>query len=257
MDKAVGSYSIATLPEIGADIARFGDDRTAIHTRWGSLSLSHESRQGFGTMETTGWIIEVATRLAAMVNDLREKERNQRPLVTARQIPLKVDDDGVGGGVVDRLREQGMNVIAVRSGSTPREPSRYPNRRSELWFQTVERARDGNLGFCAVESDGVIRSKIDPKSLAELRVQALRPMWKMDSAGRRVVEKKSETKARLGHSPDDMDAVNLAYYEATWEAPQVLDSPAFDKPLHAPVKRDDWDDQQAPAGASRRLFGGR
>jgi hypothetical protein len=33
----------------------------------------------------------------------------------------------------------------------------------------------------------------------------------MDSAGRRVVESKDETKKKIGCSPDDIDALNLAY----------------------------------------------
>ena len=37
------------------------------------------------------------------------------------------------------------------------------------------------------------------------------PQWKLDSHSRRVVEPKSDTKKRLGRSPDDMDALNLAF----------------------------------------------
>ncbi len=40
------------------------------------------------------------------------------------------------------------------------------------------------------------------------------PTWKLDSQGRRVVEPKQDTKKRLKRSPDDMDALNLAYASA-------------------------------------------
>jgi hypothetical protein len=39
----------------------------------------------------------------------------------------------------------------------------------------------------------------------------LAPTWRLDSQGRRVVEAKERTKSRLSRSPDDMDALNLAY----------------------------------------------
>jgi hypothetical protein len=39
------------------------------------------------------------------------------------------------------------------------------------------------------------------------------PTWKLDSAGRRVVERKDETKKAIGRSPDDADAMNLAYHQ--------------------------------------------
>ena len=37
------------------------------------------------------------------------------------------------------------------------------------------------------------------------------PRWRPDSRGRRVVEPKDATKKRIKRSPDDADAVNLAY----------------------------------------------
>ena len=37
------------------------------------------------------------------------------------------------------------------------------------------------------------------------------PTWKVNSQGQRAVEPKADTKRRLGRSPDDMDALNLAY----------------------------------------------
>jgi hypothetical protein len=41
----------------------------------------------------------------------------------------------------------------------------------------------------------------------------LAPAWDVDTAGRRAVEPKDVTKEKIGRSPDDADAVNLAYLE--------------------------------------------
>jgi hypothetical protein len=59
--------------------------------------------------------------------------------------------------------------------------------------------------------------------LHRLRSQAIAPTCKPDMAGRRVVERKEETKKKIGRSPDDMDAVNLAH--VPWDAEPIPQSP--------------------------------
>jgi hypothetical protein len=57
------------------------------------------------------------------------------------------------------------------------------------------------------------------------------PTWKIDAAGRRVVEPKDETRKKIGRSPDDADAMNLAYHDP-WPSvpdPELVD--AFGKAL--------------------------
>lgn len=244
--KSIAPVPVHELPEIGCDVAREGDDKTAVHSRYGCLSLNHESRQGLKTTETTGWLIETARNLAEMVNHLRTQEDNKRPIVDPKEIAIKVDDDGVGGGVVDRLMEQGYHVIGIGAGTNALNVMRYPNKRSELWFMTKERAVLG----------GVALSRLDRESLKRLKLQALAPTWKLDSAGRRVVEPKKETKKRLGRSPDDMDAMNLAYYEVGWDIPSSEVIPAFDHP-HIGPPADNQEPQEAihPARSRRRMFG--
>lgn len=258
--EATGTIPLHLLPELGGDVGRFGDDKSCIHTRWGPLSLTHGSRQGLRTTEMTGWVIETATELAKLVNQLREKERAGRPICTPQEIPLKIDDDGVGGGVTDELFEQGFNVIPVNGQSIPAEPARYLNKRSELWFQNVRRAIVGGVAFCSIGSDGKVYSRLDKDAVARLKLQAMAPKWKMAGKGQRVVEKKEETKKRLGHSPDDMDAMNLAYYEANWEAPIVIANPNYDERQLGPATPSPdaaWNDQLPPPQKSRRPRFGR
>lgn len=173
--------------EVGCDVARFGDDYTAIHVRRGPVSLHHENANGWSTSETAG-------RLKALA-----REYGRHAGVDGHDIAVKIDDDGVGGGVVDQAED--YRFIPVRNGSEAFEPENYPNRRSELWFAVAERADDGRLDV----------SRLDPDIRRELRRQAMAPLWKVDSQGRRVVEPKADTKKRIKRSPDDMDALNLAY----------------------------------------------
>lgn len=246
-----------TLPEIGGDVARFGDDKSAVHTRWGALSLYHGSRQGLRTTEMTGWIIELAAELAAMVNRARAEEGAGRPVCRPQELPIKIDDDGVGGGVTDELFEQSYNVFRINAQSAPAEPDRYPDKRSELWFQMVRRAAAGGVAFSAIGSDGAPYSRLDRDSIQRLRLQAMAPKWRMTQKGQRQVEKKADTKKRLGFSPDDMDALNLAYYETNWEAPYAITVPASDKRPLAPSKSTDaaWHDDPIEDRPRRGLFG--
>lgn len=185
------------------------DDDTSIVVRWSDTAQSCESANGWKTTQTCGRLIELARQWADTVNAMRRKE-NRDATVRPEDIPIKVDDDGVGGGVSDRLTEQGFNVQMIRSGTKPLNASRYPNRRSELWFSTAERARAGRLAL----------GRLDAETLRKLKSQAMAPEWEQDSAGRRVVEKKDVTKEKIGRSPDQMDALNLAFYESVlWEAP--------------------------------------
>lgn len=175
------------MPEIGCDVARFGDDFTSIHGRRGPCSLHHESTNGWSTTETAG-------RLKLVANEL-----GRRCGIDGHQIPIKIDDDGVGGGVTDQAN--GYNFLPVSAASKPIDTEGYPNRRSELWFTVAERANEGLLDV----------SRLEPETRRELRRQAMAPTWKLDSQGRRVVEPKDDTKKRLKRSPDDMDALNLSY----------------------------------------------
>lgn len=174
-------------PEIGCDVARFGDDFTEIHVRQGGVSLQHEAHNGWATSQT-------AARLKVLCNEYGAKAS-----VEPTRIKVKIDDDGVGGGVTDQAG--GYNFIPVSALSSPLDEDGYPNKRSELWFAVADLAAAGKLCL----------GRLPPEVRQELRRQAMAPTYTLDSRGRRVVEPKAETKKRLKRSPDGMDAMNLAY----------------------------------------------
>ena len=178
---------VPDLPlEIGCDVARFGDDYTSLVARRGPCVLHHETANGWGTDQTAG-------RLKQLCGELVQPGEN--PL----RVAVKVDDDGVGGGVYDQRGRH--NFQRVSSASAALEPESYPNKRSELWFTVAERADRGELDL----------SRLLPASIKLLRGQCMTPKWKVDSQGRRVVEPKDDTKRRVKRSPDDADALNLAF----------------------------------------------
>lgn len=85
-----------TLVHIGCDVARFGDDKTVIGYKVDEKVTLHKKRQGQDTMKTADDIILLGEELTARYK-------------LTDPIPVKVDDGGVGGGVVDRLRQVKRN----------------------------------------------------------------------------------------------------------------------------------------------------
>lgn len=200
VESAILSIPANILPEIGIDVARKGDDFSCHHVRRGPVSLSHEAHNGWETTQNVGRAKQLAAECADMVN--RERPPQAEP-IKPTQIPIKVDNDGVGGGVADLLMQDGYRVIEIGAGTRPANPQGYPNKRSELWFEVAARAKVGGLSLARL-----------PRQIRQrLKLQAMAPEWKLDSQGRRVVEPKDETKKKINRSPDDMDAMNLAYYE--------------------------------------------
>lgn len=77
---------------IGCDVARYGDDKTVIGYKLDEKVEFHKRRSGQDTMKTADDIVELGEMLV-------------RRYKYTKTIPVKVDDSGVGGGVVDRLKQ--------------------------------------------------------------------------------------------------------------------------------------------------------
>lgn len=182
---------------IGCDVARYGDDYTSIVVRRGMTALHHETHNGWNTAQIAGRLKQLCIEYAG-------------PGEAPKSVAVVVDDDGVGGGVVDQSGD--FDFRGCGAGERALNRDDYPNRRSEMWFAVAERAARGDLDL----------SRLSPESLKRLRRQAMAPRWRLDSEGRRVVEAKHETKRRLGRSPDDMDALNLAFGDAGSARPWVM-----------------------------------
>lgn len=175
--------------QIGCDVARFGDDDTGFHVRKGGNSLYHERVNGWPTTQTAERCKQLADRYGRLYG------------IDARAVPIAVDDCGVGGGVVDQLIQDHYNAIGVNAGASWADDTEYPNLRSALWFGLADDAKDGNVSFARLDND----------SRELLRREFTSPKYTLDVRGRRVAESKDDMKKRLGRSPDNADAVHLAY----------------------------------------------
>lgn len=182
------------LPEVGCDVARHGDDYTSMHSRWDHVSLAHERHNGWEYTQTAERLKELADHLAGTINAAREPQRKP---VRPEDIPVKVDADAYGWGVMEN--KGSFNFIAIGASFSARK-SLYPNMRSQLWFNSVDLAKAGNLCL----------ARLPQATQHLLRQQLFSPMW-YPTRGLMTVEEKAITKQRLGCSPDDADAMNLAY----------------------------------------------
>lgn len=163
--------------EIGVDVARFGSDRTVICVRKGPRVLSLSSYQRQDTMATAG---AVARAIA-----------DHEPGV------VRIDEIGIGAGVVDRLREQGFkNVeganVAVRASNR----EQFLNARAEIFDGLRVRFESGRI---SIPEDRELIGQ-----LAALR-------YSFTSSGQMKLEGKDELRRRGLPSPDRADALALAF----------------------------------------------
>lgn len=175
--------------QIGCDVARFGDDDTAIHVRIGGCSLHHEAVNGWST-------VEIARRLQWIA-----AQWGQRYGVEARLVTIAVDDCGVGGGVTDWLAAAGHLVCGVNVSVKAPDEEKFPDLRSALWCDLADEANKGNLDF----------SRLEREVQQKLRREFPSQQYKLDARGRRVCLPKATVKQQLGRSPDNADAVILAF----------------------------------------------
>jgi hypothetical protein len=184
------SYSSgAHIPLVmGVDVGRFGDDRTVIRFRRGrdARTIPPIKLRGVDTMT-----------VAARVAD--EYSRHQAAAI-------HVDGGGVGGGVVDRLRQMRVPVTEVQFGSKADRVVvagnngagvLYANKRAEMWGTMRDWLPQGVLDE-------------DPELHADLTGVEYGYTMR-DGADALILERKEDMKRRGLASPDDGDALALTF----------------------------------------------
>ena len=162
---------------IGVDVARFGEDKSVLIARRGQRVIATKS---LGREMDT---MRVAGEAALMANELRAEA-------------IFVDENGVGGGVCDRLKEIGAPVYGVQFGRRAPHPTRFANLRSEIFW---ELRRLMNDRLIALPNDET------------LAAQLLSLRYDVSSSGQVKLESKRETRKRGIPSPDRADALALAF----------------------------------------------
>jgi hypothetical protein len=167
------------LPSVwGLDVSRFGNDKTALCKRQGSVVTEIRSWSGLDLMQTVG---RVVAEYEALLPSKQPRE-------------ILVDSIGLGSGVVDRLREIGLPVRGINVAEAPSMGGTYLNLRSELWFKTK-----------AWFEDRACKLPKDDQLVAELT--GIR--YSFTSSGKMKAESKDEMRKRGLASPDLADALCL------------------------------------------------
>jgi len=189
---------------IGADPARFGDDRFSLAWRRGRKVIKRESRTKLDIVEGANWIKQV--------------------IDADKPDAVFIDVGGLGAGTYDILKSYGEPYseicIAINFAGEPQEPykllsdgSKRPgprNRRAEMW----ERSRDW-----LDEPAGA-----DIPDDDSLQADACAPGYHYDTNQRLLIESKEHMRSRGVRSPDEWDAVVLTFaqpVEQKWTAPVI------------------------------------
>lgn len=182
LDTTLDPSTVDSMPLIlGVDVARFGDDKTAI-----------ARRKGRQIYDVTSYSNMSVTQVANLVKNVIHEEH---PAI------VNIDVGGLGAGVYDILVEDGYQEIvrAVNFGEKAQEEERFCNRRAEMWA----RLRDWLTAELPV-------SMVNCKGLTE---DLTAPFKDYDKLGRLLLEKKADIKQRIGRSTDVGDAVALCFAE--------------------------------------------
>lgn len=166
----------------GVDVARFGDDATALAKRQANRLIEPVRKwRKLDIMQVVG-VIKAEYDACEPGNAPQE---------------ILVDSIGLGAGVVDRLRELKLPVRGINVSESPALKGSYKNLRTELWFKAKSwfEQRD-----CSLPKDDELCADL-------VSVKYLSP----DSAGRLAIESKDQTKKRIRRSPDVADAFMLTF----------------------------------------------
>lgn len=190
---------IPDIINIGCDVARYGDDKTVIGYKVNEKVEFYCKRNGQDTMKTADDIMMCF-----------EKLLRQYPKYTG-SVYVKVDDGGVGGGVVDRLRQMKrgnpkrfcrMEIIPVKFGLKIKH--QYYDDTTTYMMAVVRNLLSPHDEDGMPKPAGLILPKDD-----DLIAQLSGRKYFMTDKSKIRVESKDAIKSRGGHSPDEADCILL------------------------------------------------
>lgn len=193
---------------LGVDVGRFGDDPSVIYPRRGRDARTHFPEVYF-YLDTMSFAEKVAKAFRAYNASI-----------------VFIDDGGVGGGVVDRLRQLKIPLMAVDFGNKPdnydaNDGTKYANKRAEMWGRLREWLKYG----CMIEKIPGVERTI-PEELAG-------PRFGMNGKEAILLENKKDMRKRGVKSTNVGDALALTF---AYDIPEF----ARDAQQEAPVVTPDY-----------------
>lgn len=171
-------YMWEGMPKLlGVDVARFGDDKSVITRRQGRKVWPQRKYRGVDTMALANYVAE----------EIREFEPDA----------VFVDGVGIGGAVVDRLRQMNIDVIDVQAGGSAMDVKKHRNKRAEMWDRMRDWLKDGP----------------DLPDDRELESALTAPEYGYTTSDQLLLESKKDMKSRGCASPDEADSLALTFAE--------------------------------------------
>lgn len=165
----------------GVDVARFGDDTSALAKRQKNVLLEPTKEwKGKDIMQTAGIVLN---------------EYNTTPF-KYRPDEIMVDSIGLGAGVVDRLKELGLPARGVNVAESPSVKDKFLRLRDELWWSAREWLEGRE---CSIPDDD------------DLIGELTSPKYEFTSAGKIQIESKQDMKKRGVASPNRADALIMTF----------------------------------------------
>jgi hypothetical protein len=186
----VSPHAHGRTAAVGVDVARFGDDQSVILTRVGrdGNAAPVQRFRGLDTMQLAARVAEHCRGLVRL----------------GLRVVLFVDGGGVGGGVIDRLRQMHFDPIEVQFGGKATDDRRYLNKRAEMWGAMKEWLETGAL----------------PQD-EELATDLTSVEYQFTAKDQIQLESKEDMKRRGLASPDAADALALTFAQPVpeWAPP--------------------------------------
>ena len=172
---------------MGVDVARFGDDLTAIVIRQGPKIIDIKTYRGLDTMSVASKVAEI--------NSYHNCAN------------IFIDSIGVGAGTADRLRQLGLPVKDVVVSNKSTDPNTYSNLRAQLWGKLREWLAMGgaDLPIEATDKEANLAAQLTSMEYGYNNKMQIQLLSKKDLK-------------KMGHaSPDIADALSFTFAEAIFE----------------------------------------
>lgn len=178
---------------LGVDVARFGEDQSVLIRRQGRKVFYPKKHRGLDTMQLAAKVVEE-------IDDYKPDA-------------VFIDGVGVGSGVVDRVKQlrPSATIIEVNAGQIAHDPSKYFNKRAEMWG----RVRDYLKAGAELPKDNELQEELQAVEYGFSPKQQIQ------------IEKKEDMKARGLSSPDCADALCLTFAEVIIKEPEIIVEPEF------------------------------
>ena len=173
--RRAGSSGRTAPVVLACDVARFGHDKTVVMRRQGPVARIVWRVRGHDTMRTVGYLKSYC--------DMHDVD------------VVVIDESGVGGGVVDRLRELKpgrARLVPFLGGKKAQAEDYFANRNTEVWWAMRDRYVAGEMD---TDEDDALIGQVSGRTHS------------LDSRGRIVLQSKRD----MPKSPDEADALAMTF----------------------------------------------